>query len=98
MLGEFGDDPHRYADAKSRKSYGGTSLITRAPGKKKVAAAPFMHNDRLIDALMTSAFASLNASPDARAFYDQQHARGLVHRDALRRPWLTGWPASCTAA
>jgi transposase len=85
VLGEFGDDPNRYADAKSRKNYGGTSPITRASGKKKVVAARFIRNDRLIDALMAWAFSSLNASPGARAFYDQQRAKGLEHNDALRR-------------
>ena len=85
VLGEFGDDPRRYVSAKSRKNYGGTSPITRASGKKKVVAARFIRNDRLIDALMSWAFASLNASPGARAFYDQQRAKGLEHNDALRR-------------
>ena len=85
VLGEFGDDPHRYAGAKSRKNYGGTSPITRASGKKKVVAARFVHNDRLIDALMSWAFSSMNASPGARAFYDEQRAKGLEHNDALRR-------------
>jgi len=85
VLGEFGDDPHRYAGAKSRKNYGGTSPITRASGKKKVVAARFAHNDRLLDALMSWAFSSLNASPGARAFYDEQRAKGLEHNDALRR-------------
>jgi len=32
VLGEFGDDPHRYASAKARKNYGSTSPITRASG------------------------------------------------------------------
>ena len=36
VLGEFGDDPHRYTDAKARKNYAGTSPITRASGKKKI--------------------------------------------------------------
>jgi hypothetical protein len=85
VLGEFGDDPHRYADAKSRKNYGGTSPITRASGKKKIVAARFVHNDRLLDALMAWAFSSLTASPGARAFYDHQRAKGLDHRDTLRR-------------
>jgi len=85
VLGEFGDDPRRYVSAKSRKNYGGTSPITRASGKKKVVAARFIRNDRLIGALMSWAFASLNASPGARAFYDQQRAKGLEHNDALRR-------------
>ena len=85
VLGEFGDDPGRYADAKSRKNYGGTSPITRASGKKKVVIARFIHNDRLIDALMAWAFSALNASPGARAYYDQLRTKGIEHNDALRR-------------
>jgi hypothetical protein len=38
-----------------------------AIGKRKVVAARYVHNDRLIDALMSQAFAALNASPGARA-------------------------------
>jgi hypothetical protein len=85
VLGEFGDDPHRYASAKARKNYAGTSPITRASGKKKTVAARFIRNDRLTDALTRWAFASLTASPGARAFYDQQRAKGHEHNDALRR-------------
>jgi Transposase IS116/IS110/IS902 family len=51
VLGEFGDDLQRYASAKARKNYAATSPITRASGKKKIVAARFVHNDRLIDAL-----------------------------------------------
>jgi len=85
VLGEFGDDPRRYPDGKSRKNYASTSPITRASGKKKVVAARFSHNDRLLDAVMSWAFASLTASPGARAFYHEQRAKGLAHNDALRR-------------
>jgi transposase len=85
VLAEFGDDPDRYISAKARKNYAGTSPITRASGKKKVVAARFVHNDRLIDALMTQAFASLRSSPGARAYYDQQRARGAAHNAALRQ-------------
>jgi transposase len=85
VLGEFGDDPHRYADGKARKNYAATSPITRASGKKKTVAARFIHNDRLIDALMAQAFAALTASPGARAYYDALRARGIDHNDALRR-------------
>ncbi len=85
VLGEFGDDPHRYADGKARRNYAATSPITRASGKKKVVAARFVHNDRLVDALNAQAFAALNASPGARAFYDGLRARGIEHNDALRR-------------
>lgn len=85
VLAEFGDDPHRYACAKARKNYAGTSPITRASGKKKVALARFIHNDRLIDALMTQAFSALKASPGARAYYDRQRTRGAGHNAALRQ-------------
>jgi hypothetical protein len=85
VLAEFGDDPHRYADGKARRNYAGTSPVTRASGKKKVVAARFIHNDRLVDALNAQAFASLRASPGARAFYDELRARGIEHNDALRR-------------
>ena len=82
---EFGDDPERYTDAKSRKNYAGTSPITRASGKKKTVMARYVHNDRLIDALMTQAFSALNASPGARTYYDQLKARGAEHNAALRQ-------------
>src|SRR6202451_1321062 len=85
VLAEFGDDPHRYADGKSRRNSAGPSPLTRASGKKKVVAARFIHNDRLVDALNAQAFASLNASPGARALYDELRARGIEHNDALRR-------------
>ena len=85
VLAEFGDDPYRYESARARKNYAGTSPITRASGKKKVVAARFVRNNRLIDALMAWAFTSMLASPGARAFYDEQRAKGFEHNDALRR-------------
>jgi transposase len=85
VLAEFGDDRHRYASAKARKNYAGTSPITRASGKKKAVLARFVHNDRLIDALHGQAFAALSASPGARAYYDQIRARDIGHHAALRQ-------------
>jgi hypothetical protein len=85
VLAEFGDDPHRYADARARRNYAGTSPVTRASGKRKIVAARWVHNDRLVDALRAQAFAALNASPGARAYYDELRGRGADHNDALRR-------------
>jgi transposase len=85
VLAEFGDDHDRYVSAKARKNYAATSPITRASGKKKAVMARFVHNDRLIDALMTQAFTALSNSPGARAYYDQQRARGVSHNAALRQ-------------
>ena len=85
VLAEFGDDPHRYADAKARKNYAATSPITRASGKKRVVAARHVHNDRLIDALMFQASKAINVSPGARAYYDKQRHRGAGYNAALRQ-------------
>jgi len=85
VLSEFGDDDHRYADARSRKNYAGTSPITRASGKKKTVLARYVHNNRLIDALGQQAFSALTGSPGARAYYDQLRRRGMGHRAALRQ-------------
>ncbi|MCA1708202.1 MAG: IS110 family transposase [Actinobacteria bacterium] len=84
VLGEFGDDPNRYVDARARRNYAGTSPITRASGKTKVVAARFIRNHRLGDACTRWAFASLAASPGARRFYDEQRAAGKTHGQALR--------------
>ena len=51
VLAEFGDDPTRYADPKARKNYAGTSPITKASGRSKVALARFARNRRLGDAV-----------------------------------------------
>lgn len=68
VLAEFGDDPKRYATAKARKNYAGTSPITRQSGKKKTVLARHVHQDRLVDALSWQAFAALSVSPGARAY------------------------------
>jgi hypothetical protein len=85
VLGEFGDDPNRYRDAKSRKNYAGTSPITRASGKTQIVLARYARNRRLGDALDQWAFCSLTRSPGARTYYDQLRARGKTHRQALRQ-------------
>jgi transposase len=84
VLGEFGDDPNRYADAKSRKNYSGMSPITRASGKQRVVLARYARNKRLADACYLWAFAALTASPGARRFYDQHRTNGDTHHRALR--------------
>jgi transposase len=84
VLGEFGDDPDRYATAKSRKNYAGTSPLTIASGKKRAVLARYVRNRRLYDAIDQWAFCSLTASPGCRAFYDQHRAAGDLHHQALR--------------
>ena len=84
VLGEFGDAPDRYASAKSRKNYAGTSPRTIASGKKRAVLARYVRNRRLYDAIDQWAFCSITTSPDCRAFYDQHRAAGDLHHQALR--------------
>jgi len=85
VLAEFGDDQQRYADAKARKNYAGTSPITRQSGKRKVVLARHIHNDRLRDAVDLQAFCALQVSPGARGYYDRLRGRGAGHHAALRQ-------------
>ena len=85
VLAEYGDDPHRFADAKGRKNYSSTSPITKASGTKKHVMARYARNTRLADALQQWAMSSLRGSPGARAYYDQLRARKISHQAALRR-------------
>ena len=84
VLGEFGDDPNRYTDAKSRKNYAGTSPLTVASGRKRAVLARYVRNNRLYDAIDHWAFCALTASPGARAFYDQRRDANDSHHQALR--------------
>ena len=85
VLAEFGDDPKRYYNAKSRRNYAGTSPITRASGKSHIVLARHMRNRRLADALDLWAFCSLTHSPGARAYYDELRGRDKTHRQAIRQ-------------
>jgi transposase len=84
VLGEFGDDPNRYADARARKNYAGTSPITVASGKRKVVKARYVGNRHLTDACYLWAFSALTKSPGARHYYDALVDRGNDHDAALR--------------
>jgi transposase len=84
VLGEFGDDRTRYADARARRNYAGTSPITKASGSHRVVLARFARNERLYDACHLWAFAALTKSPGARRYYDSLRDRGKTHNQALR--------------
>ena len=84
VLGEFGDEPNRYTDAKSRKNYAGTSPLTVASGKKRTVLARHVRNRRLYDGIDQWALCALTTSPGARTFYDQRRAADDTHHQALR--------------
>jgi len=85
VMAEFGDGPHRFASAKARKNYAGTSPITRASGTRKIVLARYARNRRLADALQQWAFCCMRGSPGARAYYKALRARGTGHQAALRQ-------------
>jgi len=85
VLAEFGDDPDRYADAKARKNYAGTSSITPRLRHPAGLLARYARNKHLADAAHQWAFCALTASPGARTYYDAIRGRGVSHHAALRQ-------------
>jgi Transposase/Transposase IS116/IS110/IS902 family len=85
VLGEFGDDRTRYASAKSRKNYAGTSPVTKASGRSHVVLARHARNRHLGDSLDQWAFCSITKSAGARRYYNELRARGKTHRKATRQ-------------
>ena len=85
VMGEFGDDPHRFADGKARKNYAGTSPITRASASKKIVLARYARNRRLADALQQWALCAMRGSSGARAYYMALRERRIGHQAALRQ-------------
>jgi len=100
VLGEFGDVPDRYATAKSRRNYAGTSPITRASGTRRTVLARHVRNKRLADAIYLWAFSAISLSPGARTFYDRHRAAGDNHNQALRAlgNHLVGFLHGCLAS
>lgn len=84
MLGEFGDDPNRYADVKSRRNYADTSPVTRQSGTTKIVAARWIRKRRLYNAVDHWAFTACNTSLGARALYNHPRQQGDRHHQALR--------------
>jgi transposase len=84
VLGELGDDPQRFTDARAVRSFAGTAPITRASGRSHWVSARRICNRRLSDACHWWAFAALTESAGARAHYDQRRTAGDTHNAALR--------------
>lgn len=84
VMGEFGDDPNRYLDAKGRQAYSGMAPITKASGIRHVVLARYARNRHLANACYLWAFASLTGSAGAHQYYRALRARGKSHHQALR--------------
>jgi transposase len=84
VLGESGDDPARYANARARKNYFGNSPVTQASGKRRLVGRRIARNRLLADAAWRWANSAITTSPGARRYYDQLIARNHHHNEALR--------------
>jgi transposase len=85
VLAEFGDAPNRYADAKARRNYAGTSPITVASGTSRHVKARYIRNSRLIDACWQWAIPALTASPGARVYYNAHNPGPHTGKTARRK-------------
>lgn len=85
LLSEFGDDPHRFADASSRRHYSGAAPVTKASGKARTVVMRRIHNTRLFDTCRDWSFSAINDSPGARTLYQHRRSLGDGHEAALRR-------------
>lgn len=85
VLAEFGDVPNRYADAKARRNYAGTSPVTKASGRRHVVVARFARNHRLADACDRWAGCALANEPGARAYHAAHNPDPTTTKKHARR-------------
>ena len=85
ILGEIGDDPHRFTDARGLKAYAGAAPVTRASGKSLSVTHRRVKNDRLAAAGYVWAFTALTKSPGTDTLYRRCRDAGQYHAAALRR-------------
>lgn len=85
VLAEFGDAPNRYADAKARRNYAGTSPVTKASSRHHVVVARFARNRRLADTCDRWAGCALANEPGARAYHAAHNPDPDTTRKHARR-------------
>jgi hypothetical protein len=94
VLAETGDDKARFADARGLKAYAGASPITRASGKRSSITRRWVKNDRLNHAGYLWAFASITASPGAKAHTGTRTASASSKPTSCSTRCGTSWSAS----
>jgi transposase len=85
LWARLGDAPGRWASFRHLQAQAGTVPVTKRSGKQqRVVQFRFACDKALRYVVDQVAFLSLLSSEWARAYYDQQRARGHAHRQALR--------------
>jgi transposase len=85
LWARLGDAPGRWASFRHLQAQAGAVPVTKRSGKRqRVVQFRFACDKALRYVVDHVAFLSLLSSEWARAYYDQQRARGHTHRQALR--------------
>jgi transposase len=84
LWARLGDAPERWESFQHRQAHAGAVPVTKRSGKQQVVHFRFACDTALRYVVDQVAFLSLRSSEWARAYYDQQRARGHTHRRALR--------------
>lgn len=84
LWAELGDAPDRWQSFRHLQAYAGSVPVTVRSGKSCVVRFRFACNKQLRHTLTWLAFLSLHQSAWAKAYYQQQRARGRRHHQALR--------------
>jgi transposase len=84
LWARLGDAPGRWESFRHLQAQAGTVPVTKRSGKQQVVQFRFACDKALRYVVDQVAYLSLLSSAWARAYYDQQRARGHAHRQALR--------------
>jgi len=84
LWARLGDAPGRWESFRHLQAHAGAVPVTKRSGKQQVVHFRFACDKALRHVVDQVAFLSLLSSAWARAYYDQQRARGHSHRQALR--------------
>jgi transposase/transposase IS116/IS110/IS902 family protein len=84
LWARLGDAPGRWESFRHLQAQAGAVPVTKRSGKQRVVHFRFACDKSLRHVVDQVAFLSLLSSEWARAYYDQQRARGHAHHQALR--------------
>jgi transposase len=84
LWARLGDAPGRWESFRHLQAHAGTVPVTKRSGKHRVVQFRFACDKALRYVVDQVAFLSMLSSEWARAYYDQQRARGHSHHQALR--------------
>ena len=84
LWARLGDAPGRWESFRHLQAHAGAVPVTKRSGKQRVVQFRFACDKSLRYVVDQVAFLSMISSEWARAYYDQQRARGHAHRQALR--------------